>query len=505
MEFGSFGSKTPLLADPPPSMSINSVEPEEEVRDHQFADIGMTDSFLIPSPEFLPIKHAHSGGFKAAKGAVITLAFPPFSWGYAAAKTTLIKAGHVGLSMNSGRPELLGPGWHCLLSPLRTCSKQVPVTENIFHGTIGVVTVTEGRLGFATDQGKPLLLGPGLHTWNSPTLVYHGDHDLSQPIVRIGPYTLVIVRAGSVAVCYDDGALDVRSAGFHVLRHVRHQARGFLQVTDQFDELNELQLLTADKVSLQLDATVHYAIVNPSLAALKAGDMDEIRRLVSREAVACLTASLSRSRVDDVSLLARSGSSTASTDGSHAAASSSSSSSPSPAYDATVPGAGDSAYSGRFEDKSVLFEAAVSTLAKVGVELYKIAIRRWMVKDHSISNKLAQQAVIRTNRLEKLDTADVERKTLEIQAEAQARAKVIAARADAEARLIAADARVEHGRRLAELDALLGPGHAARLDLLEATGDTLSSTASSTIFVPQADIVSALTANPSFVSSAPPS
>merc|ERR1711916_329400 len=128
-----------------------------------------------------------------------------------------------------------------------------------------------------------------------------------------------------------------------------------------------------------------------------------------------------------------------------------------------------------------------------------------MVKDQSISNKLAQQAVIRTNRLEKLDTADVERKTLEIQAEAQARAKVIAARADAEARLIAADARVEHGRRLAELDALLGPGHAARLDLLEATGDTLSSTASSTIFVPQADIVSALTANPSFVSSAPPS
>lgn len=35
---------------------------------------------------------------------------------YRISATKLVKAGNVGLSWNSGRPELLAPGWHLLLS-----------------------------------------------------------------------------------------------------------------------------------------------------------------------------------------------------------------------------------------------------------------------------------------------------------------------------------------------------------------------------------------------------
>ncbi|HEY9757798.1 MAG TPA: hypothetical protein V6C97_21705 [Oculatellaceae cyanobacterium] len=35
-------------------------------------------------------------------------------------KTTLVQQGQVGFAMNSGRPNLLGPGWHVLVSPLNS-------------------------------------------------------------------------------------------------------------------------------------------------------------------------------------------------------------------------------------------------------------------------------------------------------------------------------------------------------------------------------------------------
>ncbi|KNC53694.1 uncharacterized protein AMSG_01405 [Thecamonas trahens ATCC 50062] len=428
--------------------------------------------YLIDSPAQLAIKAGHSTVLKAIKAVVAGLLIPPpFGWIYAAARTRLVKAGHVGLSTNGGVPELLGPGWHCMLSPLRSWNGQVAVTSDISHGTISVVTVAEGTLGFATDQAFQSC----------------SSYDLSEPIVRIGPYTLVIVRAGTVAVTYDDGKLDIKPPGYHVLRHVRHQARGFLNVTDMFDEVDSLHLLTADMVSLNLDGTVHYTITDARAAALKAGNMDEVRRLVRREAVACITSTVAKSRVNDIGWPAGG-------EGSGAA---------DPAmWESRVSGKGDEHYAGGYDDKAALFDAAVRTLANIGVRLIKIAIRKWAICDTGISNKLATQSVIRVHRLEKLDCADVDRKTLEIEAEARANALLIEARAAAEARIISAEARLEAGRRLAELDALLGPGHAARLDVLEATGTALAAGNTSTVFVPGTDVATALIGNPGFV--APP-
>ena len=56
------------------------------------------------------------------------------------------------------------------------------------------MTVPQGNLGFATDQGEPVLLPPGLHYIQSDTLAYERAFDLSEQVVQLGPYTCITVR-----------------------------------------------------------------------------------------------------------------------------------------------------------------------------------------------------------------------------------------------------------------------------------------------------------------------
>eukprot|EP01045_Picozoa_sp_COSAG04_P013269 COSAG04_NODE_932_length_9350_cov_665.689007_9_plen_182_part_00 len=63
--------------------------------------------------------------------------------------------------MNSGRPELLGPGWHGVLEPLRSWHGAVPLTQEVIQfSTVEVVTVKDGFAGLAWDRGEPVLLPP---------------------------------------------------------------------------------------------------------------------------------------------------------------------------------------------------------------------------------------------------------------------------------------------------------------------------------------------------------
>lgn len=105
-----------------------------------------------------------------------------------------------------------------------------------------------------------------MHQWESETMEYYQSFDMSKHVTRVGPYTFVLVNDGQVAVTNDNGKLDIKSAGmakllisiesnslitsagFHVLKHERHIYNGDLDITDQFDELNSLELITSDNV-----------------------------------------------------------------------------------------------------------------------------------------------------------------------------------------------------------------------------------------------------------------
>merc|ERR1719482_1960191 len=66
-----------------------------------------------------------------------------------------------------------GPGLHRIVDPaLKLVGKVRQLTEAVIkNGNLTIVTVPQGNLGFALDQGEPVLLPPGLHYIHSDALL----------------------------------------------------------------------------------------------------------------------------------------------------------------------------------------------------------------------------------------------------------------------------------------------------------------------------------------------
>ena len=47
-----------------------------------------------------------------------------------------------------------------------------PLRGHIVHGNRTIVIVEQGYLGFAQDNGQPVLLPPGIHVWTSESLFF---------------------------------------------------------------------------------------------------------------------------------------------------------------------------------------------------------------------------------------------------------------------------------------------------------------------------------------------
>jgi len=89
---------------------------------------------------------------------------------------------------------------------------------HIKHGNRTIVVVEQGYVGYATDNGQPVLLPPGIHVWTSESLdfvaVGGGEHDGEEG----SPRSRASQRAGK-------GGGVVRAGGFG-RRHARTATRG---------------------------------------------------------------------------------------------------------------------------------------------------------------------------------------------------------------------------------------------------------------------------------------
>ena len=45
-------------------------------------------------------------------------------------------------------------------------------------------------------SGQPVLLPPGIHQWQSQTMVFDRVIDLNDHVIRLGPYTLITIDEG---------------------------------------------------------------------------------------------------------------------------------------------------------------------------------------------------------------------------------------------------------------------------------------------------------------------
>jgi regulator of protease activity HflC (stomatin/prohibitin superfamily) len=196
----------------------------------------------------------------------------------------------------------LGPGIHMLPSCYySTVGGETKLTSIIVHGTRAIITVPQGFVGLATDQGHPLLLPPGLHQWDSPTILFEKMVDLSSNVIPLGPYTLVTVDENYAAVTQDNGKLKVLGGGkSYMLTHRNWKFEKFLSMKLQQDDVPAFTITTGDNIPLDAVVNVTWSVQDAELAARMAantigggrsdGGINEFREDVHRQVRSSMSA-----------------------------------------------------------------------------------------------------------------------------------------------------------------------------------------------------------------------
>mmetsp|Transcript_1772 Transcript_1772/g.3079 ORF Transcript_1772/g.3079 Transcript_1772/m.3079 type:complete len:529 (-) Transcript_1772:109-1695(-) len=184
--------------------------------------------------------------------------------------------GHIRCGTHSnGSYYFFGAGVHRIVDPFLTVDEwdKSLTSETIVHGNRTIATVPQGFVGLAFDRGQPVILPPGLHQWKSETLKLQEMIDLSAPVIRIGPFTLLTVDEGYAAVTQDNGKQKVLEGGHtHMLMHRNWKFESFMSLKIHTEDLGPFSATTADSVVLTTTATVNWRIQDPSRAARMAAD-----------------------------------------------------------------------------------------------------------------------------------------------------------------------------------------------------------------------------------------
>jgi len=175
----------------------------------------------------------------------------------------------------NGQYLFFGEGVHVYPSPYVSVeNRDVRLTDGaITHGTKAIVTVTQGFVGLAMDRGQPVLLPPGLHQWDSPTIEFMELIDLASSIIRLGPYTLITVDEGYAAVTQDNGEQKILEGGrAYMLTHRNWKFEKFMTKKLQTNDVGPMKVTTGDNVPLEAIATVNWLIEDAKLAARMAAN-----------------------------------------------------------------------------------------------------------------------------------------------------------------------------------------------------------------------------------------
>merc|ERR1719262_1680523 len=198
------------------------------------------------------------------------------------------------------------PGMHNIESMfIRQAGAPKPLRGHIQHGNRTIAIVEQGYLGFAQDNGQPVLLPPGIHVWTSESLFFIRNVALDDHIVSLGPMTLVTVDEGYAAVTQDNGKQVVLPGGHtHLLKHKNHKFEKFITLKIQTDDLERIMATSADNITMLVNSTVNWRIVDVEVAVTMAAetmaasgragdvaaDITKLRRDVLKQSLASLAA-----------------------------------------------------------------------------------------------------------------------------------------------------------------------------------------------------------------------
>mmetsp|Transcript_14664 Transcript_14664/g.17852 ORF Transcript_14664/g.17852 Transcript_14664/m.17852 type:complete len:584 (+) Transcript_14664:56-1807(+) len=169
------------------------------------------------------------------------------------------------------------PGLHNIQDPfIKKVSNPIPIHGSeyqrnvIEHGNRIIVTVPQGMLGYVLDMGQPILLPPGLHSWKSDTIRFDKMYRLDdRPVLQMGPYTILTVDDGYIAITMNNGKQILLEGGkTHLLTHHKWRFERFMNMKLQSDDLRHVTASSADNLLIEIDAVVTWRISTPQNAAI---------------------------------------------------------------------------------------------------------------------------------------------------------------------------------------------------------------------------------------------
>lgn len=210
--------------------------------------------------------------------------------------TILIQSGKIGLLQDNEKFLFLAAGYHRYSSFGRKFlgAHDINTIDNaITNGPSGFVTINEGNIGVMQLGQDYKLLPPGIYQWNSPIVNNVSIVDITKNVAQLGPYTLVTVPQGRVAVTYNNGNLHVlgnknadereEQSRTYFLDNPKWKCVGFLSTQTQTDRLEGNDLLSKDNVEIVMVAMSEWRIIRPDLAIINCGDdMEQIRGKVNQ-------------------------------------------------------------------------------------------------------------------------------------------------------------------------------------------------------------------------------
>jgi regulator of protease activity HflC (stomatin/prohibitin superfamily) len=410
-----------------------------------------------------------------------------------------------------GNYIFFGPGVHRIVDPWYTVAPENVkfAAGSIIHGDRTIVTVPQGFVGYCTERGQPVLLPPGMHNWRSSVswkesypvrhatkridshsvfffpslkvLQFEKLIDLNDSVITVGPWTLLTIDQGYMAVTQDNGKQMILEGGHvYLLTHRNWKFERFVSTKIQTNELKRIEAASADNVVMVVDATVLWRIGDVETAVRmsaetmnsegsKAGKSDimKLRNDVLKQAEASLAffigtinfsdtmaaAAIHQRRQDHTSL---------------------------PPVEAQVLGSSSVDHTDTTIAETKVFNLynndklsdavahANKNTEKYGVEILAINIVSAIPKDKALQASLAAGAVAAAEAQMMETTAQGKGRAIEIEAAAKAKQTMILAKAEADADIL----RAEGAKKAADL--LLTNPVAVDLAKIERTGNAIA-------------------------------
>jgi regulator of protease activity HflC (stomatin/prohibitin superfamily) len=199
---------------------------------------------------------------------------------YLCAVQILIEQGEYGFSMNNGRPEIMMPGRHLLLSPLnKFMGKYRALDDVIREGPITVVRIPQGQLGFAMNNALPEVLLPGVHARNNANWRFDDSKSVDNELLSYGPIKFLTVKSGAVRVCYLGGKVHIYPEGRYAVNEGTFVVSSYLNTQQQNIRFDKHPVLLDGGISMLVEGLLTYQVVDVELLIKQLGDRDLLRAI----------------------------------------------------------------------------------------------------------------------------------------------------------------------------------------------------------------------------------